>query len=160
SATTSTGRPKDRFHFTYATSVWESLSQSGVNVGYDVIWDLTATTPPRQTYAAYVQPGGIADAAGVRRGDQILRIDGVDLINDNTQAGVDTLNQGLSPSAAGESHTFVLQDLGGGTRTVTLVAQSVTETPVPIVSTIATNSGPVGYMLFNDHIATAEQELI
>jgi carboxyl-terminal processing protease len=31
---------------------------------------------------------------------------------------------------------------------------------VPIVSTIPTASGAVGYMLFNDHIATAESELV
>ena len=28
------------------------------------------------------------------------------------------------------------------------------------VATIPTASGPVGYILFNDHIATAEQQLI
>src|SRR6266567_1806517 len=41
SATTSTGHPKDRFHFTYLTAQWEQLSQAGVDIGYGVTWDLT-----------------------------------------------------------------------------------------------------------------------
>ncbi len=43
---------------------------------------------------------------------------------------------------------------------VTLQAADETETSVPVVSTIPTGSGPVGYILFNLHIATSEQELI
>jgi hypothetical protein len=41
-----------------------------------------------------------------------------------------------------------------------MAAQDVTETPVPLVTTLSTSSGAVGYILFNDHIATSEQELI
>jgi carboxyl-terminal processing protease len=82
-------------------------------------------------------------------------------VNASDEVSVDTLNQGLSPTTAGETHSFVLRDAGASsTRTVMLQASAVTETPVPMVSTIATASGPVGYLLFNDHIATAESELI
>jgi len=46
-------------------------------------------------------------------------------------------------------------------RTVTLVSGSITETPVQNVKTLSTAAGDlVGYMLFNDHIATAESELV
>ena len=46
-------------------------------------------------------------------------------------------------------------------RTVTLVSATVTETPVQNVKTLPTAAGDlVGYMLFNDHIATAEGELV
>jgi hypothetical protein len=41
-----------------------------------------------------------------------------------------------------------------------MVAANVTSTPVQNVGTIGTRSGTVGYMLFNDHIATSEQQLI
>src|ERR1700724_259686 len=44
--------------------------------------------------------------------------------------------------------------------TVTLQSAVVTETPVPTVTTLSTATGAVGYILFNDHIATSEQELI
>jgi carboxyl-terminal processing protease len=163
SATTSSGRPKDRFHFTYPTSQWEQMSGSGVDIGYGLTWDLVASAPPRQVFAAYVWSGaaaGAALAAGVVRGEEILSIDGVDMINANDSASINTLNAGLSPSSAGESHIFVLQDpVTLASSTVTLTAAAVTETPVPVViPTLA--SGTVGYILFNDHIATSELELI
>ncbi len=41
-----------------------------------------------------------------------------------------------------------------------MVSANVTSTPVQNVGTIGTRSGRVGYMLFNDHIATAETLLI
>ncbi|MGH8220221.1 MAG: S41 family peptidase [Steroidobacteraceae bacterium] len=158
SATDSLGEPKDKFHFTEATSQWEQFSQAGVDIGYGLTWALIANVPPRQLYVAYVWPGGAAQAAGLARGAQILTIDGVDVANG---ADVDTLNEGLSPTSAGESHTFTYQNSGSSTtQTVTLQAQQVTETPVPIVTTIATPTGTVGYILYNDVIATSEQELI
>lgn len=155
---TSTGNDKDRFHFTMPTSEWNQFSQAGVDVGYGLTWMLLASSPPRQLYVGYIWPGDAAAAAGLMRGTKVLAIDGVDVENSND---VDTLNQGISPTSAGESHTFTVQDPGStATRTVTLQAAAVTETPVPIVTTIPTSLGTVGYILFNDHIATAEQELI
>jgi len=162
-ATTSSGAPKDKFHFTYTTSDWESLSQAGVQAGYGAQWVLLATTPPRQAVVAYTEPNSPATTApaNLARGAEILQIDGVDLVNDNTQAGVDTLNAGLFPATVGESHTFVVQDLGSSTtRTITLTSASITSTPVQDVMTIPTaGGGKVGYMLFNDHLATSEEEL-
>src|SRR5713226_1889957 len=37
-ASTASGTPKDRFHFTYPTAAWQALSQSGVQAGYGVRW--------------------------------------------------------------------------------------------------------------------------
>ncbi|MEM7366827.1 MAG: S41 family peptidase [Pseudomonadota bacterium] len=80
------------------------------------------------------------------------------MINGND---VDTLNNGLFPSAAGESHEFTIQDLGSSSsRTVTLTAQVVTATQVQNVTTIDTDTGKVGYMYFDDHNDPAEQLLI
>ena len=82
-------------------------------------------------------------------------------MNAGDQTSVDTLNAGLTPQNTGESHTFSILDAGATTpRTVTLVSANVTETPVQNAHTIATATGLVGYMLFNDHIATAEGELV
>src|SRR5690242_16692468 len=38
SGTTPSGAPKDKFHFTYDTSVWEQLSPAGVSVGYGAVF--------------------------------------------------------------------------------------------------------------------------
>ncbi len=163
-AKTASGADEDKFHFTYKTSDWESLSQSGVQAGYGAQWVLLAVTPPRQAVVAFTEPGSPATTAptNLARGAQVLQIDGVDLVNDNTQAGVDTLNAGLFPATVGESHTFVVQDAGSATtRTITMVSANVTSHPVQNVTTIPTaGGGTAGYMLFNDHLATSEAALV
>ena len=160
-ATTASGNPKDKFHFTYKTSDWVALSQSGVEAGYGAQWALISTRPPRQAVVAFTDPGTPATAANLARGAQVLTVDGVDLVNANDSSSVDKLNAGLFPSAAGESHSFGVLDLGAAApRTVTMVSANVTSTPVQNVSTIRAAGGTVGYMLFNDHIATAEPLLV
>ena len=160
-ATTASGNPKDKFHFTYKTSDWVALSQSGVEAGYGAQWTLISTRPPRQAVVAFTDPGTPATAANLARGAQVLTVDGVDLVNANDSSSVDKLNAGLFPSAAGESHSFGVLDLGAAApRTVTMVSANVTSTPVQNVSTIRAAGGTVGYMLFNDHIATAEPLLV
>ena len=156
-AITASGKPKDQFHFTYSTDDWRRLSQSGVRSGYGVAWLVVQPRPPRQVVAAYNEPGSPAALAGVGRGTSVLAVDGEDMVNGSN---VDTLNAGLYPATANESHTFQVQDVGGTVRQVTLVSADVESAPVKNVHAINTPSGPVGYMLFNDHLATAETALI
>ena len=155
--TTASGKAKDPFHFTYPTPTWDAIAQSGVSYGYGFEIALLAATPPRSAIVAFTDPGTPATANGIARGASLVTVDGVDLANGSDTA---TLNAGLFPNAAG-AHTFVIRDAGStSTRTVTLVAQTITETPVQNVKTLATATGTVGYLLFNDHIATAESELV
>jgi carboxyl-terminal processing protease len=161
-AMTPSGQPKDKFHFTYPSDAWYQLSQSGVESGYGVQWALLSTTPPRELLVAYTEPNTPATNLPIplARGAKILFIDGVD-IDDNTQTGVDTLNAGIYPASAGETHTFTVLDLGSASpRDVMLTSENITSTPVQNTHVLTTMTGNVGYMLFNDHIATAEQELI
>jgi C-terminal processing protease CtpA/Prc len=159
-ATTSSGKPRDQFHFTYSTSDWVALSQSGVSVGYGAEWVLLARSPPRATVVAFTEPGSPAANANLTRGVRVLRVDGVDLVNDGTQAGVNALNAGMFPSVAGQSHSFQVQELNGTIRTITMVSANVAAVPVQSVQTLTTGSGvAVGYMLFNDHLATSEPAL-
>lgn len=156
-AITPSGSPKDKFHFTYPTDVWERLSQSGVQPGYGAEWTLIAKTPPRLVMVAFTEPGSPASAANIARGAQLLAVDGVDVASGSAAA----LNAGMFPATAGENHTFTILDPGAAaSRSVTLQSENVTSTPVPEVTTVATANGTVGYILFNDHIATAESELI
>lgn len=159
-ATTASGAPKDKFHFTYDTAQWEALSQSGVSAGYGVQWDLVARSPPRKVVAAFTEPNSPATSPSVNiaRGAQVLTVDTVDVTNGPPAP----LNAGLFPATAGETHTFSIMDLGATTaRNVTMVSANITETPVQNIRTPAQlNVSGVGYMLFNSHIATAEKELI
>jgi len=156
-ASTPSGRAKDRFHFSYDTPTWEALSSSDVDVDYGAYFELVSPTVPRHAVVAYIQPGTAAAAAGLARGATVLTVDGVG-INDNTTNGIATLNAGLFPSNVGESHTFSIQDTPSSTpRTVTLTAADVTYNPVPITKTLtASDGGTVGYILFNDQLASAE----
>jgi carboxyl-terminal processing protease len=157
--TTASGQQKDKFHFTYDTEVWEQLSQGGVSAGYGAEFAiLKGTAPNRRIVVAYTEAGSPA-ATQFQRGDEILQVDGADAVNGNTQAVVDTLNAGLFPDSTGESHTFSVRNTAGATRTVTIASANITHVPVPIVTTFPTASGSVGYIQFNDHIATAEMPL-
>ncbi len=157
SAITPSSNPKDKFHFTFPTDVWEQLSQSGVQAGYGVEWALIARTPPRKVVVAFTEPLSPPTAATIARGAQLLAVDGVDV----TSGDAAVLNAGLFPASVNESHTFVILDPGvSAPRTVTLQSASITSTPVQNVKTVSTANGTVGYMLFNDHIATAEIQLI
>ena len=161
---TPSGAPKDQFHFTYDTAEWNALSGSGVSAGYGVTWAVINGVPPREIRVAYTEPNTPATAEGVElaRGTLVLEVNGVDAVEDNTGAGVDTMNQGLFPSDTGQSVTLVVQDIGSDeSRTVTLTSTTITSTPVQYVKTLESESGEqVGYLLFNDHIATSEELLI
>jgi C-terminal processing protease CtpA/Prc len=159
SATTPSGADKDKFHFWYPTDEWERLSQSGISAGYGAQFALLAATPPRDVRVAYVDPGTPAANAGLQRGDMVIAIDGADAINGNTDAIVDTLNAGLFPEGINETHQIRLRSNDGSERTVSLTSATVTSTPVQNVKVID-QGVRVGYLLFNDHIATAEQQLI
>ncbi len=158
SATTASGAAKDKFHFTYLTPDWVALSQSGIQVGYGIDWVLLSSKPPRSIVVSQVTPGSVAAAAGVQRGTTVLAVDGVDLVNGTDVA---TLNSGLFPSVSGQTHSLLIKDPGAAaTRTVSLKSGAVTSVPVQNVKVIESNGTSVGYLLFNDHIATAEQLLV
>jgi carboxyl-terminal processing protease len=161
-ALTPSGRPKDNFHFYLPTSEWRALSQSGVSAGYGAYWSILQSRVPRDVRVAFTEPGSPAagPVVNLQRGARVLFVDGVDVRNDQTSAGVAALNAGLFPTAAGATHTFTVQDRDGTVRDVTMTSLQVTSVPVQNVTTIPTASGVVGYLLFNDHIATAERALI
>jgi C-terminal processing protease CtpA/Prc len=157
-ATTASGQPKDKFHFTYDTDDWIALSQGGTEAGYGAEFAVLAGRPPRRIVVAYTEPGTIG-AANLARGDEILQVDGQDAVNGNTQAIVDVLNAGLFPDAVGQNHTFRVRGTSGATRDVAMTSATITRDPVPVVTTYPTPSGDVGYIQFNSHIATAEDDL-
>jgi carboxyl-terminal processing protease len=159
--TTASGKLVDQFSFTYSTALFNSESRAGVATGYGMQVALLANTPPREAVVTFTDPNTPASNASIARGAEITAVDGVDLVNDDSQSGVDTLNAGLFPSAAGESHSFTLRDYGSSSdRTVSLTAIAADSQPVRDVQTYTAGSSKVGYLLFTQHIATAEGELI
>ena len=154
---TASGKDKDHFHFIYDTPTWIALSQSGVSYGYGFEVALIANTPPRQAVIAYTNAATPAATAGIARGSKVVTVDGVDLVNG---ADTVTLNAGLFPTAAGP-HTFGVLDLGATTpRNVTLNAAALAQSTVQNVKTLPAPNQTVGYMQFNDHLATSEAQLV
>ena len=156
--TTASGKPKDQFHFTYSTAEWSALSEAGTSVGFGFELALLASSPPRKALVAYNSPGTVAAANRLGRGVQFVSVNGVDVING---ADVDTINEGLFSPLAGKTYTFGVLDPGSTVvRTVSMTAANVVSVPVQNVQALNTPTGSVGYMLFNDHLATSERQLI
>lgn len=156
-ALTPSGNPKDQFHFTFDTDEWIALSESGVSGGYGAEFAILSPAPPRDIVIAFVNPGTPAADNSLQRGTRIVGIDGVDVENGND---IDTLNDGLFPATPGETHTFDVIFPDGSPATVTLQSALITSTPVLKTEVLPTPTGDVGYLLFNDHIATAEEQLV
>jgi C-terminal processing protease CtpA/Prc len=158
-ALTASGKPKDRFHFTYTTAEWDALTNASQDTGYGVTWSVNSTTAPRTWIAAIVEPGSPAAAAGIQRGDLLTAVDGIDFINTTDKAQVALLNDGLSPEKAGERHTLTFRR-GDNTMDIALTSAVVTTTPVKNVKVIDTPTGKVGYLSFEDHNAVSELQLV
>ncbi len=164
-AFTTTGARKDRFGFTYPTAQWNALSQGGETPGYGfepVFGSLVvnAQNPNRNIRIAYVEPGTEAATKALRRGDQVVTVDGVSA-DDNTQAGVAVLNAAIFPGTVGVAHQWVFSRAGSANFSVTLTTANITKVPVLSRSVVTAIDGKkVGYLVFNDHLATAESQLI
>jgi carboxyl-terminal processing protease len=156
-ALTASGKPQDRFHFIYPTDVWHALSGSGIEAGYGFEVAILKSQVPRDVRIAYTEPGTPAAVAAIARGARVIGVDGVDV---ETSTSVSALNAALFPAKAGEGHIFKLRELNGAERLVTLTSAQIKKVPVQNVTAVDTTSGKVGYLLFNDHVATSEALLI
>jgi len=156
---TASGRPKDRFHFTYPTDVWRAMSDAGVELGYGLTWMRSTDGAARRVWTlAMTAPDSPAALAGLQRGDLLVSVDDV-AIGDNSTDGVAALNAGLFPVKAGEAHRMVLSR-DGVLLTVTLTSQHVAAPPVQNVKLLDAVNGKVGYLQFNEHNAVAEGQLV
>jgi hypothetical protein len=159
-ATTPSGKPKDRFHFADNTADFLASVDSEPQPSYGAEYIAFATTPPRDFRILYTEPSSPASAlvnghAALIRGDKVLTIDGVDMVSGSN---VTTLNNGLFPTNVGESHTFVVQDPDGSApRTVTLTAANVAPKAVNRSLVISTPTGGVGYVLLNTFNTNASE---
>jgi hypothetical protein len=145
---------RDRFSFTESQAVIDAYFQTGEVVGYGANFVRASDGRLR---VAYSEPGSPAQLQGVDRGAQIVTINGT------PEAKVSSAKfmAALYPDTSGASNTFEVLDAGASvSRQVTLKATSVVGTPVQKnqVLTLA-NGKKVGYLLFNDHIDSAEAPL-
>ncbi|NNU15410.1 peptidase [Parvularcula sp. ZS-1/3] len=163
-AVTSSGEDKDDFHFSQSTEDFLASRNSAGTASYGFSLAALRSSPPRDFRIRYVDPDTPAseEVSGQQqflRGTRILSVDGEDLVNGSDTA---TLNAGLFPSTAGETHTFEVQDEGSSTpRTVTIVSEDLARKPVIETQVIDRPGGEkVGYIVFNTFSPFASEEEI
>lgn len=159
-AVTDSGVAKDQFHYTENTAEYQQQSQSGVSSGYGIKWSVVSTSAPRSFTVAYTEPGSPAAQAGVKRGDFLLEVDGIDFVNENSRSGVNSLNAGLFPDSAGETHSFTFRTVENTDISYQLRSADVASSAVQNAKVINTDSGAVGYFQFNSYVVPAQQQLI
>ena len=159
-ATTASGEDRDDFHFSEPTDEYLERRNSAASSGYMLSLAVFSNSVPRDYRIRYTEPNSpasevVSGQVNFERGTRILSVDGVDLVNGgSTQAEIDTLNDGLFPATAGETHVFVVEDPGAsGSRTVTITPPDVAPAPGKRPGGIHPNSGEGGYILMNGRAA-------
>lgn len=159
-ALTASGARQDRFSFMISTAKWQQMTQAGVDAGFGIEWTFGSPTPPRGIRIAYVMPGSPAQSAGLKRGDTLITVNGVSA-DTNDSAGIDALNDMLSPDRLGKRYDFVFSRAGAPDVQVSLASAEVENQPVTLDEIITAADGrKVGHMVFNTHIAKGEIQLI
>lgn len=150
---------KDRFSFVEPQSIADAFFANGQNIGYGAVFKLDTDGKLR---VGFVDAGGPLALQNVSRGAEVTAINGT------ATSGLTTaqINAALFPSTVGVSLSLTLAELNRtGTRTLTVASSNVAVDPVPLAQVLAADpadptSARIGYLLFNDHIATSEAELI
>lgn len=145
-------KSKDRFSFTDVQGSIDDYFQYGEDVSYGY----TLVREGSKIRVRYVQPGSPADIAQLKRGTTLLSVDNTDLSGSLNDAQYNAL---YPPKT--ETHSFRVQDTNAATsRLVNMTSATVATSPVLQDQILNVNGKKVGYMVFTDHIRTAEAPLI
>ena len=155
---TASNNPKDRFHFTYTTTDWVNRTQNIAQPSYGISWvDLGGTEVrdgrtyvkiPRDYRVKYVVPNSpaaevIAGSPKVKRGDKLLKVNGVDFLRSNNSSA---LNVAFG-APTGTSTTFVFSDVDSGQeKTVVIKTKEITQKPVNKATILEIGEEKVGYI--------------
>ena len=157
---TNSGNPRDNFHFSQETASSNDFFQNGVSVSTGIQWRIINPGVPREIRVVFVEPTSEAALVGIKRGDRLLEVDGINVINTTNNANIDIINRALFPQGLYETYEYTFQDTDANRFDVRLAAREIVNSPVLYSDIINTPTGNVGYMVFNDHTRIAEQALI
>jgi carboxyl-terminal processing protease len=146
-------KSRDRFSFSMPLAEAVSTLQEGLETGYGIKWGWGAAG---RLYAYYVDPSSPA-AALITRGTEVTAINGKAV----TTLSSSDLNSALFPSQQGASLNLTLRAPGTSasqTKGLTAATFSATTVGQPLILTLP-GGGKAGYLLFNEHLPTAEQAL-
>ncbi|MCF2859299.1 S41 family peptidase [Pseudoalteromonas sp. SMS1] len=155
---TASGRDKDEFHFSESYEDFKKESQDGVAASFGITWTIPQT---RMAYVAYITANSPAAQAGVERGDRLLKVGDLDFAtfdsNNSTQ-----FNQIISAFSPANNQTVELTLLAqnGDQKQVSLTALDLALEPVRNAKVFDFEEKRIGYMQFNQFIASAQPGLI
>lgn len=148
--------PTDRFSFTETTAAYDQLFEEGTFTGYGYTLTVTGNAAALLR-VRIVEPQGPAYAAGLRRGDTVLSIDGY------SAAEVLAGRAGGPVSSDGVPRTLHVRDVSGVERDIAMVSATFPLTPVRDVTVIdATRNGQpvrVGYLGYTQFVTYSLDEL-
>nr|WP_175443223.1 S41 family peptidase [Vibrio sonorensis] len=154
------GRYKDRFHFSVSYDDYMKAVQSGMEPGFGIHWMFYNNYVPRDLRVVYTDSGSQAEVHGVARGDRVIEIDGIDLVNTNSSQEIAYLNQALTSPTNGKTYYLTLQTNNGAERVVALTAGDVPRSYIKTAKVIRHNGKGVGYLQLNAFSALAQESLI
>ena len=136
-------RPTDRYSFTQNEADFTQFFAEGTRTGYGYSLAFSDATQT-QLQVRSVEPAGPAAAAGLKRGDTVLSIDGLNSAQ---------IANGELPSVTtvGVTRTFSLADVLGAPRFVTMTSRNFALTPVVADKIFTAASGAkVGYLAYQE----------
>ena len=152
---------RDRY-FTYLTSIAEEnayyqqgeTAGFGVRVGYD--------TANNRVVVIEAFEGAPALAAGIDRGTELLQINGQTVSSLMASGGPSAVIQALGPDTAGTSRSFVVRDLSGVQRTVTVTKAEFDVDPISDrygAKILTEGTRRIGYVNLRNFIGPADPNL-
>ena len=146
-------KSRDRFSFTMPLAEADSMFQEGLETGYGIKWGWAA---PGRLFAYYVDPNSPA-AVSISRGTELTLINGQPVAT----MSASSLNSALFPDQTGTGINLTIRAPKTSlvqTRALISTTFSTTTVSQPSILPLP-NGGKAGYLLFNQHLLTAEAGL-
>ena len=147
-------KPIDRYSFVSNKVQYVQITSENIRTGYG--YTLIFADAAKTTYQVLtVEPNGTAAAAGLKRGDTIVTINGLT----STQIASGAL---LSVSTAGVLRSFVVKDTAGVQRSLSAMSAQYELSPVlatQILTTPAPANTKVGYLAYQSFVSYSEAAL-
>ena len=148
-------KEKDQFSYTMSKAEAEGFFESGLQLSLGILWAYDENYSLR---VRFVEPNSLADQSGIKRGDYLTSINNQYISTLNKQQIADA----LYPTANTAITLVLFNATTGNQKQITITGQNIVTSPVPYYSVITNpnTQQKIGYLLFNDHIATASDKLI
>ncbi len=155
---TASGKDKDAYSFAMTYADYSAFFVEGNSESYGIEWVNRFSTNQASMEIAFVEPGSPADRAGLKRGLEVLSLNGIAVRDGVIESKARALNEATYPAKNGDTLSLEYRTSSGSSPvTVTLISGKVDVTPVLVHKTLETATGKVGYMVFNTFVSDRVQ---